>query len=133
MTKEQNAVDFDKYIAKRTRNSADALASQTPTPPGVVTDVLECGSSDKPVANANPNGIGQNIPESAVGPTSETGSIPAGAGKFSELVAPIGCLVAYHEKEAHDHVSSQWIYSNHMMAVGAYKKVLQMIVQLGVA
>src|SRR6267142_6119976 len=43
------------------------------------------------------------------------------------LSAPIECLIAYHEKEAKDHVSSQWIYSNHMFAVQAYQKVLKML------
>jgi|SRR6267142_1693854 len=43
------------------------------------------------------------------------------------LSAPIECLIAYHEKEAKNHVSSQWIYSNHMFAVQAYKKVLTML------
>ena len=49
---------------------------------------------------------------------------------LQDLVAPIDCLIAYHEKEAGNHVSSQWIYSNHMMAVQAYKKVLRMIEEL---
>ena len=52
-------------------------------------------------------------------------------GRLEELVAPIGDLIAYHEKEAKDHVSSKWIYGEHMMAVGAYKKVLRMIAELG--
>lgn len=53
-----------------------------------------------------------------------------GTGQRETLVAPIECLIAYHEKEAKDHVSSQWIYGNHMMAVQAYKKVLKMIAAL---
>lgn len=47
--------------------------------------------------------------------------------KESALRAPIESLIAYHEREAKNHVSSQWIYGNHMMAVGAYKKVLGMM------
>ena len=43
------------------------------------------------------------------------------------LVAPIECLIAYHEKYAKNHVSSQWIYGENMMVVDAYKKVLKMI------
>jgi hypothetical protein len=39
----------------------------------------------------------------------------------------IGDLIAHHEQQAKDHVSSQWIYGNHMMAVKAYKKSLEIL------
>ena len=46
------------------------------------------------------------------------------------LRAPIEALIAYHEKYAKDHVSSQWIYGENMMVVQAYKKVLAMLAAL---
>ena len=54
----------------------------------------------------------------------------AARARADMLRAPIGDLIVYHEKEAKNHISSQWIYSNHMFAVGAYKKVLRMIDEL---
>jgi hypothetical protein len=39
----------------------------------------------------------------------------------------IGDLIAHHEQQAKDHVSSQWIYGEHMMAVKAYKKSLEIL------